>query len=82
MQTSMQERKHRLQLLSSELHAASPMAILERGYAVLTNEATDATIGSIHDVAPGTRIRARLHDGSFDAHVDAAVTQGAEDEEL
>ena len=78
MQTSMQQRNHRLQLLSSELHSASPMAILERGYAVLTRADSGKTITCINEVTPGTQIRARLHDGSFDA----AVTQGAEDEEL
>jgi exodeoxyribonuclease VII large subunit len=82
MQGNMQEKKHRLQLLSSELHSASPKAILERGYAVLTSPQTGKTIRSVKEVGQGTQIRASMHDGSFYAHVDATDTQGAEDEKL
>ncbi len=49
------------------VRAMSPKATLERGYAVLFDG--DATVSSVHDTSPGTRIRAHLADGQLDLSV-------------
>ena len=50
--------------LARALQAVSPLATLERGYAILFDE-RGAVLRSAQDVAPGTRLRARLQDGEL-----------------
>jgi exodeoxyribonuclease VII large subunit len=52
--------------LAGRLHALSPLATLERGYAVARG--SDAvTRASVADFAPGDRFVLRLRDGEIDA---------------
>jgi exodeoxyribonuclease VII large subunit len=51
------------------LHAVSPLATLERGYAILF-DAEDKVLRSAKDVADGARLRARLADGELPLRVD------------
>jgi exodeoxyribonuclease VII large subunit len=51
------------------LHAVSPLATLERGYAILF-DAEDKVLRSAKDVADGARLRARLADGELPVRVD------------
>jgi exodeoxyribonuclease VII large subunit len=54
----------RLHHLGRALHAVSPLATLERGYAILF-EATGQVLRSVQHVAIGTPLRARLADGEL-----------------
>ena len=61
-------RRSRLELLSAKLTQLSPLRILERGYAIVTNQA-----GIVKDAAqapPGSTIHVRLAVGGVDATVD------------
>jgi exodeoxyribonuclease VII large subunit len=60
-------RRSRLELLSAKLTQLSPLKILERGYAIVTNQT-----GIVKDPAqapPGSEIRLRLAQGSLNARV-------------
>jgi exodeoxyribonuclease VII large subunit len=61
-------RRSRLDQLSAHLSQLSPLRILERGYAIVSNQS-----GILKDAAaapPGSRIHARLAHGELDATVE------------
>ena len=64
------ERKaRRLKELARALNAVSPLDVLKRGYAILFDEA-GTVLRSVHGVAPGARVRAKLVDGELALRVD------------
>ncbi len=67
MRADLGERRGRLERLAAQLSQLSPLRVLERGYAIVSNEAgilTDATAAP-----PESRIHVRLHRGALDAVV-------------
>jgi len=67
---------HTLQLLRSHLmgliqhlSALNPMAVLERGFAIVTNQAGQ-TVSRVRQVKAGEGLNVRVSDGDFDVHVD------------
>jgi exodeoxyribonuclease VII large subunit len=60
----LERRGTRLQHAGHALHAVSPLATLERGYAILF-DAGDHVVRSATNVTPGTPLRARLVDGEL-----------------
>jgi exodeoxyribonuclease VII large subunit len=64
---------HRTALLGRALHAVSPLATLERGYAIVVDERTDTVLLNANDVTRGDDIRARLSKGSLVATVKRVV---------
>ncbi|MDA1035510.1 MAG: exodeoxyribonuclease VII large subunit [Chloroflexi bacterium] len=64
-------RKEQTAGLAAALSALNPVAVLDRGFAVLTKPGTGETVASVADAAPGDIVRARVRDGSFDAEVKA-----------
>jgi exodeoxyribonuclease VII large subunit len=50
--------------------ALSPLATLERGYAIVTRSDDGVLLRSSEQVAPGTRIEARLSQGRVRARVE------------
>ena len=62
-------RKEQTAGLAAALSALNPVAVIDRGFAVLTKPGTGETIASVADVAPGDIVRARVRDGSFDVDV-------------
>jgi len=71
---------HLLQLRRAALHGAAnhlqalnPLAVLQRGFAVVTRP-DGALIGRAAGVQPGERVHIRLADGQIDAHVDGVST--------
>jgi exodeoxyribonuclease VII large subunit len=58
-----------LDALSQRLASLSPQAVLERGFAILTDPA-GVPLRSVRQVQPGERLQARLADGSLSATVD------------
>ncbi len=62
------EVEHRRQLFASTtraLHAISPLATLERGYAIVTNVPGGQVLRSTEAVGPGDRVQARLAKGAL-----------------
>jgi exodeoxyribonuclease VII large subunit len=65
--------KFRVSALAARLHALSPLAVLERGYAlVLTPEG--ALVRSAAQIAPGNTITARLSDGAFTSRIETVTS--------
>lgn len=72
-------RIQRVDALAAGLRALSPLAVLERGYALIERlpddvvaTTTPVVVRSVGDVRVGARVRARLGDGgSFDARVES-----------
>jgi exodeoxyribonuclease VII large subunit len=65
----LERRRTTLRHAGHALHAISPLATLERGYAILFD--TDGQVlRSVQGVTPGTGLRARLHDGELALRVD------------
>ena len=63
--------RERLRPLLRTLHAVSPLATLERGYAIVSLE-DGAILRSAADVEPGTVIETRLAHGRLRARVEPA----------
>lgn len=59
---------HRLELSMRSLHSVSPLATLDRGYAVVFDE-TGTALTRADTVKTGDTIRARLHSGELSASV-------------
>lgn len=57
--------------MDARLHALSPLAVLDRGYALVQN-ADGILVRSITQLSPGNRITTRLGDGSFTSRVEEA----------
>jgi exodeoxyribonuclease VII large subunit len=62
----------RLQAALRALHATSPLATLDRGYAIITRKADGAVLGDAAEAPPGTEIEARLAHGTLAARVTGA----------
>jgi exodeoxyribonuclease VII large subunit len=67
----MRRARERLLPLVRTLNAVSPLATLERGYAIVTTEA-GAILRDAADAKPGTIIEARLRRGRLRAKVEGA----------
>jgi exodeoxyribonuclease VII large subunit len=63
-------RRHRFTLASRELASSSPLAILARGYAVVTRELTGKTLLSPDNVKLGERLSIMLSRGGIRANVE------------
>jgi exodeoxyribonuclease VII large subunit len=59
--------------LDARLHSLSPLAVLERGYALVLN-AEGALVRSAAQVSPGNLVTTRLSDGAFTSRVESAAT--------
>ncbi len=64
---------HRVALLGRALHSVSPLATLERGYAIVKDAASDKVLMQATDVARGDDIRAHLARGELVATVKQVI---------
>jgi exodeoxyribonuclease VII large subunit len=62
-------KRAKLDGLRRQLEALDPLAILARGYAVLTDTETGQSIGTVAAAIPGRQVRAQVSDGEFYARV-------------
>jgi exodeoxyribonuclease VII large subunit len=62
------DRRQRLELAARALHAVSPLATLERGYAIVA-DAEGRVLQDVTRLSPGDRITARLARGRIAAEV-------------
>lgn len=67
--------REKMQGLSRELHAVSPLATLGRGYAIITQSESGKLITSTSDAAVGDTLEARLADGSLLCRVEKIKAQ-------
>ena len=64
----LERQQARLRLAEEKLHALSPLATLERGFAIVTDK-DGKVVGRASAVAPGDAVRARLQSGALEAEV-------------
>ncbi|HEX7732238.1 MAG TPA: exodeoxyribonuclease VII large subunit, partial [Rhodanobacter sp.] len=69
MARRLERGRHALQQAARTLHAVSPLATLERGYAILF-DANGKVLRSVQGVEPGDALRARLADGELAVRVE------------
>jgi exodeoxyribonuclease VII large subunit len=72
MEHMLHEGKTRLHALDAQLHSLSPLAVLERGYALVLDE-QGALVRSAQRVIPGERVFTRLSDGTFTSRVETTT---------
>ncbi len=78
LRSALREARARLEGTSARLESVSPLAVLRRGYAVVSDAAGHALTRAA-DVAPGARLRLRFADGEVHATADGggkAARQG------
>lgn len=63
-------KRARLEALRAQLNALDPLAILNRGYAVLTAEDGGRVVGRVAEASPGRILEARVSDGTFRVRVE------------
>jgi len=63
-------RQDRLRELARTLHAVSPLDVIARGYAVLTDPASGTVVTSVDQVERGDHLQAQLRDGKLECIVD------------
>ena len=68
MDSMLSDRKAKVQMLSHKIQALSPLAVLERGYAIVTSK-DGKTIKKTTDAKPGQNINLRMSDGILKANV-------------
>jgi exodeoxyribonuclease VII large subunit len=66
-----ERRALRLAELGRTLNAVSPLATLDRGYAILIEHESGRVVRSVRQAPAGAALRARVADGEIDLHVDA-----------
>lgn len=69
----------RLQLAERSLDSVSPLATLDRGYAIVSDDETGAILTDATRVSPGANIRARLARGELEATVTKATSKDDKD---
>jgi exodeoxyribonuclease VII large subunit len=77
----LQSSSARLALLDARLHSLSPLAVLDRGYALVLaadGAAEGAVIRSASQLAPDQRLLTRLADGVFTSRVETAGSSPSE----
>jgi exodeoxyribonuclease VII large subunit len=67
-----EKSQHRLELAMRGLHSVSPLATLERGYAIVEDANSGKVLTQARDVSVGDDIRARLEKGEIIATVTSA----------
>jgi exodeoxyribonuclease VII large subunit len=73
MERMMHESAAHLRSLHARLHSLSPLAVLERGYALVLT-ATGGVVRSTLQIAPGDKVVTRLSDGAFISRVESAAS--------
>ena len=70
-QTAIRARSDQLLNFTLKLDTLSPLATLQRGYAIISSEADGHIVTSSQTLRPGDRVRARLKSGAVIAEVQA-----------
>lgn len=70
MSLLLRSKRARMKSLQAQLNALDPLAILNRGYAVLTADDGATVISTAGEATPGRVLRARVSDGTFRVQVE------------
>jgi exodeoxyribonuclease VII large subunit len=73
--SSVSDVEHRLQLAIRGLNSVSPLATLDRGYAIVEDASSGKVLLSAAEAKPGDNIRARLAEGELIAEVKTATVK-------
>jgi exodeoxyribonuclease VII large subunit len=71
--SQLQIRQRQLAVACKSLDTISPLATLDRGYAIVTRQSDKRILHKASSVKPGEKIAARLADGRLECTVDKAV---------
>ena len=71
---SISAAQRRFELAGRTLHAVSPLATLDRGYAIVADSA-GKVVQDVSSLAPGDRVEARLARGRFSATVNCTTPE-------
>jgi exodeoxyribonuclease VII large subunit len=74
LQAGMERRRFRLEKAMATLQVVSPLATLERGYAIVTRDQDDALLQRADQVEVGDTVRARLAHGELTCRVEQSLT--------
>ena len=74
MERTIEAQRARLGALDAQFTSLSPLAVLDRGYALVL-DARGSLVRSTRQVAPGEIVRTRLSDGTFTSRVESATNQ-------
>ena len=74
LERTIEAQRARLGALDAQLNSLSPLAVLDRGYALVL-DAHGSLVRSTSQVAPGETVRTRLSDGTFTSRVESATKQ-------
>lgn len=74
MQRLIHHQRARWNALDARLHSLSPLAVLDRGYAMVL-DAQGSLVRSVRQVNAGNILTTRLSDGAFTSRVETAATQ-------
>lgn len=69
MQQHLERAQDRLSIQAGQLQALSPLATLERGYAIVRKPGTGAVVNRASKLKPGQTVSTQLSDGSFESTV-------------
>jgi exodeoxyribonuclease VII large subunit len=69
MQNRLEQNRLKLANTGQTLHAVSPLATLNRGYALVAETESGHLVRSLRQLAAGSRVRTRLADGQFVSEV-------------
>ncbi|MEO0574369.1 MAG: exodeoxyribonuclease VII large subunit [Pseudomonadota bacterium] len=78
-QNGLTQQQEQLQAIAKHLHAVSPLAVLGRGYSIVTVANSGDALDSVSAIAAGDAVDVRLADGSFSANVNAVTPLPASD---
>ena len=70
---AIERKRNRFSILTTQLESASPLQLLNRGYAVVTNK-DGQSIKTVKDIKAGVTVRTKLSDGSFLSNVEKVET--------
>jgi len=73
MQHLQQDKKNSLAMASRTLNAVSPLATLDRGYAIVSERNTGDIVRSYNDVSPDEEIKVRLRNGQLICEVKETI---------
>jgi exodeoxyribonuclease VII large subunit len=71
----LKNNSQRLLNASQTLHAVSPLATLNRGYALVTEQATGQIVSSTEQIKVGDKVMTRLANGHFTSKIDALIEE-------
>jgi exodeoxyribonuclease VII large subunit len=76
----LERKKLRLENLQQSLKSLNPIAVLNRGYAIVTRIADTSVVKSVEQVQLAEELRIRVSQGSLDARVTKKIEENKNDQ--